>query len=234
MITLRKSHERGHAHHGWLDAYHSFSFADYYDPAHMGFSSLCVLNDDRIAPASGFPAHGHRDMEIITYVLEGTLKHQDSMENGSVILPGDVQRMSAGSGITHSEYNPSRDEPLHLLQIWIVPDKTRIEPGYEQVHFTQDQKRNRLQLIASPEGYEGSVSIHQNAYVYATVLTPGQGVTHTLATQRCAYVHVARGEMVLNGQHLSAGDGARIMHEPTLTLLTHSSAEILLFDLTGC
>lgn len=232
MITVRKSHERGHANHGWLDTYYSFSFASYHDPAQMGFSSLRVINDDRVAPAGGFPTHGHRDMEIITYVLEGSLEHKDSMGNGSVIYPGDVQRMSAGTGITHSEYNPSKSEPLHLLQIWIVPDQLKVVPSYQQIHFTVDQKRNHLQLIASPDGRDGSVTIYQDAFVYATVLEPGHTVTHVTPPQRCAYVHVARGEAVLNGQILSAGDGARIVGEPTLSLLTHSSAEVLLFNLT--
>lgn len=231
MITLRKSHERGHANHGWLDTYYSFSFSSYYDPAQMGFSSLRVINDDRVAPASGFPTHGHRDMEIITYVLEGSLEHKDSMGNGSVIYPGDVQRMSAGTGITHSEYNPSGSETLHLLQIWIVPDQVNAVPSYEQIHFTAEQKRNRLQLVASPDGRNGSVTIHQNAFVYASVLEPGHSVTHKLSPQRCAYVHVARGEVVLNGRMLSAGDGARIIEEQTLEFLAHSSAEVLLFDL---
>lgn len=231
MITLRKSHERGHVNHGWLDTYHSFSFSSYYDPAQMGFSSLRVINDDRVAPASGFPTHGHRDMEIITYVLAGTLEHKDSMGNGSVIYPGDVQRMSAGTGITHSEYNPSRSEPLHLLQIWIVPDQANVTPSYEQIHFTADQKHHRLQLIASPDGRDGSVSIHQNALIYAAVLAPDHIVTHKLAASRCAYVHVARGDATLNGQCLSAGDGARIVNEPELTLAAHNSAEVLLFDL---
>lgn len=231
MITLRKSHERGHANHGWLDTYHTFSFSSYYDPAQMGFSSLRVINDDRVAASGGFPTHGHRDMEIITYVLQGSLEHKDSMGNGSVIYPGDVQRMSAGTGITHSEYNSSRSEPLHFLQIWIVPDQLNVVPSYEQIHFTAEQKRNRLQLIASPDGRHGSVTIYQDAFVYASVLDPGHSVTHELSAQRCAYVHVARGEVTLNGRMLSTGDGARIIDEPTLELLTHSSAEVLLFDL---
>ncbi len=224
MITLRRSHERCHANHGWLDTYYSFSFSSYYDPAHMGFSSLRVINDDCVAPSGGFPTHGHRDMEIITYVLEGSLEHKDSMGNGSVIYPGDVLRMSAGTGITHSEYNPSRSDPLHLLQIWIVPDQVNVVPSYEQIHFTAEQKRNRLQLIASPDGRNGSVTIHQNAFVYASVLEPGHGITHGIALQRCVYVHVARGEVVLNGQVLNVGDGARIVDELTLELLTHNSA----------
>ncbi len=224
MITLRKSHERGHANHGWLDTYYSFSFSSYHDPAQMGFSSLRVINDDRVAPAGGFPTHGHRDMEIITYVLQGSLEHKDSMGNGSVIYPGDVQRMSAGTGITHSEHNPSTSEPLHLLQIWIVPNQTNVTPGYEQIHFTADQKRNRLQLIASPDGRNGSVTIYQDAFVYASVLEPGHSVMHEVSPQRCAYVHVARGEIELNGKILSTGDGARIVGEPTLEFLTHSSA----------
>lgn len=235
MITLRKSHERGHVNHGWLDTYHTFSFSRYYDPAHMGFSSLRVINDDRVAAGGGFPTHGHCDMEIITYVLEGSLEHKDSMGNGSVIYPGDVQRMSAGTGITHSEYNPSRGEPLHFLQIWIMPDQVNVVPSYEQIHFTAEQKRNRLQLVASPDGRNGSVSIYQNAFLYASVLEPGHSVTHELMPQRCAYVHVARGEVELNGRMLSAGDGARIIEEQTLELrptLEHPcSAEVLVFDL---
>ena len=226
MITLRKSHERGHANHGWLDSYHSFSFSSYYDPAHMGFASLRVINDDRVAASGGFPTHGHRDMEIITYVLEGSLEHKDSMGNGSVIYPGDVQRMSAGTGITHSEYNYSSSEPLHFLQIWIVPDQLNVVPSYEQIHFSIEQKRNRLQLIASPDGRIGSVTIHQNAFVYSAVLEPGHSVMHELTPQRCAYVHVARGEVALNGHMLSAGDGARIVNESTLDLLTHSSPAV--------
>ena len=190
----------------------------------MGFSSLRVINDDRVAAGGGFPTHGHCDMEIITYVLEGSLEHKDSMGNGSVIYPGDVQRMSAGTGITHSEYNPSRGEPLHFLQIWIMPDQVNVVPSYEQIHFTAEQKRNRLQLVASPDGRNGSVSIYQNAFLYASVLEPGHSVTHELMPQRCAYVHVARGEVELNGRMLSAGDGARIIEEQTLELLTHSSA----------
>ncbi len=224
MITLRRSHERGHANHGWLDTYYTFSFSSYYDPAQMGFSSLRVINDDRVAAGGGFPTHGHRDMEIITYVLEGSLEHKDSMGNGSVIYPGDVQRMSAGTGITHSEHNPSESEPVHLLQIWIVPDQVNVTPSYEQIHFTAGEKRNRLQLIASPDGRTGSVTIHQDAFVYASLLDPGESVTYGLSPQRCAYVHVARGEVTLNGKILSAGDGARIMQEPTLELRAHSAA----------
>lgn len=231
MITLRKSHERGHANYGWLDTYYSFSFADYYDPRHMGFSALRVINDDRVLPGKGFPTHGHNDMEIVTYVLEGALEHKDSMGNGSVIHPGDVQRMSAGTGITHNEYNPSPTEPLHLLQIWILPDQAGVTPGYEQVHFSDAEKRGRLRPIASPDGREGSVTIHQNAIIYATLLETGDSVTHVPAPGRKAYVHVARGAARLNGQELSAGDGARISDEKEITLTASGKAEILLFDL---
>lgn len=231
MIALRKSQERGHANYGWLDTYYSFSFANYYDPQHMGFSALRVINDDRVLPGKGFPTHAHNDMEIVTYVLEGALEHKDSMGNGSTILPGDVQRMSAGTGITHSEYNPSPIEPLHLLQIWVLPDKTGVTPGYEQIHFSDAEKRGRLRPIASPDGREGSVTIHQNAVVYATLLETGEAVTHALAPGRKAYVHVARGAARLNGQTMDAGDGARIGDEKEITLSTSGKAEILLFDL---
>ncbi|MBI2778404.1 MAG: pirin family protein [Gammaproteobacteria bacterium] len=231
MIILRKSQARGHANHGWLDSYHTFSFAGYYDPAHMGFSSLRVINDDRIAPGAGFGTHGHNDMEIITYVLDGALEHKDSMGNGSVIFPGDVQRMSAGTGITHSEYNASKTEPAHLLQIWILPNQTGVTPSYEQTHFSEADKRGRLRLIASPDGRDGSVKIYQDASVYATVLSAGESVSHALMAGRKAYVHVARGEAQFNGQPLAAGDGARVIDEHSISFTTGSKAEILLFDL---
>ncbi len=231
MIILRKSQARGHANHGWLDSYHTFSFASYYDPAHMGFSSLRVINDDRIAPGAGFGTHGHNDMEIVTYVLDGALEHKDSMGNGSVIVPGDVQRMSAGTGITHSEYNASKTEPGHFLQIWILPNQTGVTPSYEQVHFSEADKRGRLRLIASPDGRDGAVTIHQDASVYATVLHAGDAVSHVLMPGRKAYVHVARGEAQINGQPLADGDGARVIDEHHISLSTGSKAEILLFDL---
>ncbi len=231
MIILRKSQERGHANHGWLDSYHTFSFAGYYDPAHMGFSSLRVINDDRITPGAGFGTHGHNDMEIITYVLEGALEHEDSMGNGSVIVPGDVQRMSAGTGITHSEYNASKTEPGHFLQIWILPNQTGVTPSYEQTHFSEADKRGRLRLIASPDGRDGSVKIYQDASVYATVLYAGESVSHVLMAGRKAYVHIARGGAQLNGQPLAEGDGARVIDEHGISLTADSKAEVLLFDL---
>src|ERR1700675_2039262 len=192
MIALRKAGERGHANHGWLDSYHSFSFADYYDPQHMGYSSLRVINEDYVQPGKGFGTHGHRDMEIITYILEGALEHKDSMGNGSIIRPGDVQRMSAGKGVRHSEFNPSRNELVHLLQIWIEPEVTGIAPGYEEKHFDAASKRGRLRLIASRDGREGSVTIHQDAAVYAALLDGEERAIHALASGRKAYVHVAR------------------------------------------
>jgi hypothetical protein len=231
MITIRPARERGHADHGWLDTWHTFSFADYYDPRHMGFRALRVINEDFVAPGRGFPTHGHRDMEIITYVLEGALEHRDSLGTGSVIRPGEVQRMSAGTGVRHSEANPSASEPLHLLQIWIEPSKSGIAPGYEQKTFAEADKRGRLRLVASPDGAEGSVAIHQDARVYATVLGPGQQVVHRLTPGRHAWLHVARGAVTLNGRRLSAGDGASIADETSVTLAGDTEAEALLFDL---
>ena len=195
MITLRPAKERGHFDHGWLDTYHSFSFSEYHDPAHMGFRSLRVINEDRVDPKAGFPPHSHRDMEIITYVLAGALGHKDSMGNGSVIRPGDVQRMSAGTGVTHSEYNGSEKEPVHLLQIWILPEKRGIAPGYEEKKFPADEKRGRLRLIASRDAAEGSVTIHQDARVYASLLDAGQTVRHPLAPGRGAWLHLVSGEI---------------------------------------
>ena len=232
MITLRKAQDRGHAEHGWLDTWHTFSFAQYHDPAHMGFSDLRVINDDRVQPGQGFGTHGHRDMEIITYVLDGALEHKDSMGNGSVIRPGNVQRMSAGRGVRHSEFNGSQTEPVHLLQIWIEPNVTGIEPGYEEKHFTQDEKRGQLRLIASPDGAAGSVTIHQNARVYAALLDGADTVTHALAVGRKAYVHVARGSVTVIGHALTGGDGARISGESSIDFSKGSQAEILLFDLS--
>ncbi len=231
MITVRKNTERGHANHGWLDSWHTFSFAGYHDPAHMGFGHLRVINDDTVAAGQGFGTHGHRDMEIISYVLDGALEHKDSMGNGSVIRPGDVQRMSAGSGVRHSEYNPSRTERVHFLQIWIEPNVSGIAPGYEEKHFGIDEKRRRLRLVASPNGADGSVTIHQDARVYAALLDGEQTATHTLAPGRRAYVHVARGQVSINGLVLDSGDGARITDETQLTLSSARDAEVLLFDL---
>ena len=231
MLRLRRSEDRGHADHGWLDSRHTFSFADYYDPAEMGFSVLRVINDDRVAPGGGFATHGHRDMEIVSYVLEGALEHKDSMGNGSVIRPGDVQRMSAGRGVRHSEYNPSPEEAVHFLQIWIEPAVKGVEPGYEQKHFAPADRTGRLRLIASPDGAEGSVSIRQDARVYATLLDGNARVAHPLARGRRAYVHVARGEVMVNGEKLREGDGAKIAGVEAVELAAGRAAEVLLFDL---
>ena len=231
MSDIRKAAERGHANHGWLDSYHSFSFADYYDPAHMGYGALRVINDDRVEPGQGFGMHGHRDMEIITYVLEGALEHKDSMGNGSVIRPGNVQRMSAGTGVRHSEFNPSRAERVHLLQIWIEPKFTGVRPGYEEKEFSPAEKTGRLRLIASPDGREGSVTIHQDALVYAALLDGKNAVAHALAPGRRAYVHVARGAVKLNGIELKGGDGVKIAGENELKFSGARQAELLLFDL---
>ena len=231
MIALRKSQERGHANHGWLDSYHTFSFAGYYDPREMGFGTLRVINEDRVAPGQGFGTHPHRDMEIISYVLEGALAHKDSIGTGSVIRPGDVQRMSAGTGVSHSEFNPSPSEGVHFLQIWIEPNQYGVAPGYEQKNFTREEKKGRLRLIASPDGAEGSVKIHQDARVYASVLEGDDAVTYVLPSGRQAYVHVARGSVQLNGTALTAGDGAKITAENELRLSGGQAAEVLLFDM---
>jgi quercetin 2,3-dioxygenase len=231
MIAVRKAEERGHSNHGWLDSYHTFSFADYYDPEHMGFAALRVINEDRVAPGAGFGTHGHRDMEIISYVLEGALEHKDSMGNGSVIRPGEVQRMSAGTGVMHSEHNASDREQVHFLQIWIQPKFTGIRPGYEQKAFSDAEKRGRLRLVASPDGREGSVTIHQDAFVYSGLLAKGESVGHTLAPGRKGYVHLAKGTARLNGERLAAGDGAGVTGAGPLTLSTDDAAEILVFDL---
>ena len=231
MITLRKAEDRGHADHGWLNSRHSFSFADYYDPAHMGFGPLRVINEDRVQPGMGFGTHGHRDMEIISYVLAGQLEHKDSMGTGSIIMPGDVQRMSAGRGVRHSEYNPSRTERVHFLQIWIEPRTTGVEPSYEQKPIAAEEKRGRLRLIASPDGADGSVTIHQDARVYAALLDGADSVAHPVAPGRRAYVHVARGSVRLNGIALGTGDAARITDEAVITLDGAAAAEVLWFDL---
>ena len=231
MIQVRRSEERGHAEHGWLDSRHTFSFADYYDPDHMGYGPLRVINEDRVEPAAGFPTHGHRDMEIISYVLDGALEHKDSLGTGSVIRPGDVQRMSAGTGVRHSEFNASKTEPVHFLQIWIEPDTQGVKPGYEQKRFEAADLTGRMRLIASPDGADGSVRIQQDARVYATKLGASDGVSHRLAAGRRAYVQVARGEAVVNGQRLSAGDGAAVEAEAEIKLSSASSAEVLVFDL---
>lgn len=231
MLTIRRSQDRGHANHGWLDSHHSFSFADYNDPAHMGFSVLRVINEDRVQPGEGFPTHGHRDMEIISYVLEGALEHRDSLGNGSVIHPGDVQRMSAGTGVRHSEYNPSRNESVHFLQIWILPEANHMAPGYEQKKFAPKELDGRLRLVAAPDGRDGAVTIHQDALLYTTRLTGNDSVSHPLAPGRRAYVQVARGSVEVSGERLSAGDGARIENESTVRLTADGPTEVLLFDL---
>jgi redox-sensitive bicupin YhaK (pirin superfamily) len=231
MINIRKSQERGHVNHGWLDSHFTFSFADYYDRKHVQFRTLRVLNDDRIAAGAGFPEHPHRDMEIITYVLEGGLAHQDSMGNGSVIRPGDVQYMSAGTGVTHSEFNASKTEPAHLLQIWMLPEKKGLKPVYGQKSFADGEKRGKLRLVASPDGRDGSVTIRQDNELYATLLGTGESVRHELKPDRHAYVQVARGSVKLNGAELQEGDGAAISAEKAVELTGVQDAEVLLFDL---
>ena len=231
MIILRKSEERGHANHGWLDSYHTFSFANYYDPDYMGFGNLRVINEDRVEPKRGFGTHPHRDMEIITYVLEGALEHKDSIGNGSIIRPGDVQKMSAGTGILHSEYNPSESEPVHLLQIWIMPNQRNLPPSYEQKKFSEAEKRNHLRLIASPDGRENSVTVYQDVNLYATVLDAGKNVSHELKGGREVWLQVVRGEVQLNGIVLGAGDAAAIVDETYLKIEAKTASELLLFDL---
>jgi quercetin 2,3-dioxygenase len=231
MITVRRADERGHFNFGWLNTYHTFSFGDYFDPRNMGFRSLRVINEDWVREGRGFPTHPHKDMEIITYILEGALEHRDSMGTGSVIRPGEVQRMSAGTGVTHSERNPSDTESVHLLQIWIMPDKRNYQPSYEQKTYGDAEKRGRLRLIASPDGLEDSVTIHQDARVYASLIEPGQKIVHKLEPNRHAWVQVARGAIEINGQTLDQSDGAAISNEGSLTITGRDASEILLFDL---
>ena len=231
MITVREAGKRGHANHGWLDSFHSFSFADYYDAAHMGYGPLRVINEDRVQPGMGFGTHGHRDMEIISYVLEGQLSHQDNIGNGSVITPGDVQRMSAGRGVMHSEFNPSKTEGVHFLQIWIEPSTRGIPASYEQNRVEADAKRGKLALIAGPDNSGAAVTIHQDAKIYATLLDGSETVTHAIAPGRRAYVHVARGSVKVNGVALTAGDAVRIEDDARVTLSEGTGAEVLVFDL---
>ncbi|NWJ47923.1 MAG: pirin family protein [Chloroflexi bacterium] len=231
MITLRKADERGHMNYGWLDTRHTFSFSEYYDPQHMGFRQLRVINQDRVKPAMGFPTHPHRDMEIISYVLDGALEHKDSMGNGSVIRPGDVQRMSAGSGITHSEYNHSKDDLVHFLQIWLIPERKGITPGYEQKYFTESDKRGKLRLVASPNGQDDSVSINQDVSLYAALLESGEYLEYKTPDNRYTWVQVARGELMLNEHFLKEGDGVAASPGELLKLVGEEKAEILLFDL---
>jgi redox-sensitive bicupin YhaK (pirin superfamily) len=231
MLQVRKSEERGNANHGWLHSKHTFSFGHYHDPAHTGFGPLLVINEDRVAPGQGFGTHGHRDMEIISYVLEGALEHKDSMGTGSVLHYGDVQRMTAGTGVRHSEFNGSATEPVHFLQIWIQPDVTGIPPGYEEKHFTPESKQGQLRLIASNDGRDGSVLVHQDAAIYATILNGANRIEQPLARGRSAYVHVIRGRVTVNGTALGAGDAAKISDESRITLSQADAAEVLLFDL---
>jgi redox-sensitive bicupin YhaK (pirin superfamily) len=231
MIHIRKSNDRGRTNHGWLDTHFTFSFADYFDPEHVQFRTLRVMNDDRVAGGGGFPMHPHRDMEIVTYVLEGALEHRDSMGNGSVIKPGDVQYMSAGSGVTHSEFNPSKTEAVHLYQIWMLPEKKGLKPAYDQKTFSTAEKQGKLRLVASPDGRDGSLKIRQDNELYATVLGAGDSVEHALKPERHAYVQVARGSVKLNGQQLAEGDGAAISAEKAVELTGVRDSEVLLFDL---
>ena len=230
-MKIRRSDDRGRADHGWLRSFHTFSFADYFDPQQMGFRALRVINEDRVAPGAGFGAHAHRDMEIISYVLEGALEHRDSMGNGSVIRPGDVQRMSAGTGVRHSEYNASKNELVHFLQLWIVPDRPGHPPGYEQQTFPESLRRNTLALVASPDGAGGSVRIHQDARLYSALLSPGATVRFDLHPGRAVWLHVAKGELELDGARLGAGDAAAIETAGALELHGKTESELLLFDL---
>ncbi|MDJ1182566.1 pirin family protein [Roseofilum casamattae] len=230
-ITVRKAAERGHAHHGWLNSYHTFSFASYYDPNYQGFRHLRVINEDRITGGSGFGTHSHRDMEIISYVIEGALEHKDSMGNVAVISPGEVQIMSAGEGVTHSEYNHSQTDLAHFLQIWILPDRKNLTPGYQQQYFAPEAKQDRLKLLVSPDGQEGSVIVHQNMRLYGSVLEAGKSVTHNLESDRYGWLQVVRGSLSVNGIELETSDGAAISGVETLELESQTSAEFLLFDL---
>ncbi|CAG9169101.1 pirin family protein [Cupriavidus pampae] len=231
MIEIRKSNERGYADHGWLKSFHSFSFADYFDADHVQYGPLRVINEDRVAPGMGFGTHGHRDMEIISYVLEGELAHKDSMGNGSVIRPGDVQRMSAGTGVRHSEYNHAAHDTTHFLQIWIMPNQQGIDPGYEERHFDAASKRGRLRLVGSPDGAEGSVVVHQDVRLYAGLFAADESATLALAPGRRAYVHVARGRVTVNGQPLEAGDAAKLEDVAEVKVEQGDDAEVLVFDL---
>jgi hypothetical protein len=231
MMTIRSAEERGHADHGWLDSHHTFSFANYYDPAHMGFRALRVINEDRVQPGQGFGTHPHRDMEILSYVLEGALEHKDSMGTGSVIRPDDVQRMSAGTGVTHSEFNASKTDLVHFLQIWLVPAKQGIRPGYEQKAFGRAEKLGRLRVVASPDGRDGSVTIHTDAIVYAGLFEEGQKAELPIAPGRSVWVHVARGTVKVNGRDLKAGDAAAIQQEELVRIEGVRAGEVLVFNL---
>lgn len=231
MLSIRKANERGHADHGWLNTYHTFSFASYYDPTHMGFRSLRVINEDRVKPGMGFPTHPHQDMEIISYVLEGALEHKDSMGNSSIIRPGEVQRMSAGTGITHSEFNHSGSEEVHFLQIWIVPNQEGVTPGYEQKVFAEQEERGVFRLVASADGREGSVTIHQDANLYAAILDAGEELVYRIPAGRHVWLQVARGKVCVNGVALDQSDGAAMSGEDQVVVTGQNRSELLLFDL---
>jgi quercetin 2,3-dioxygenase len=231
MMQVRKSADRGHADHGWLNTYHTFSFADYQDPAHMGFRSLRVINEDRVQPGMGFGTHGHRDMEIVSYVLDGALEHRDSMGNGQVLRPGEFQRMSAGTGVRHSEFNPSATEPVHFYQIWLLPLSDGIKPSYEQKFYAESEKQGRLRMVASPDGAEGSLTIHQDAKVYLSTLNPGDSVNHTMLAGRHAWLQVLRGAVRVDGELLDTSDGLAVSDERSLAIVGERPAEVMLFDL---
>jgi len=231
MIQVRKAAERGHFDHGWLDTYHTFSFGDYYDPGHMGFRSLRVINDDRVHPGQGFGMHGHRDMEIVTYVLDGALEHKDSMGNGSTIRAGELQRITAGTGVRHSEFNPSDKEGVHLYQIWLLPQRKGLEPGYEELALSEEEKRGRFRLVASPNGAAGSLTIHQDARLYLASLLPGESITQEIEPSRGAWLQVLRGKVNFHGSDLSAGDGVAVTDENAISVQATDPSEVLLFDL---
>ncbi|HEY7424910.1 MAG TPA: pirin family protein [Gemmataceae bacterium] len=231
MIRVRKAAERGHFDHGWLDTYHTFSFGDYYDPDHMGFRSLRVINDDRVQPGQGFGMHGHRDMEIVTYVLDGALEHKDSMGNGSIIQAGELQRMTAGTGVRHSEFNPSDKEWVHLYQIWLLPQRKGLKPSYEQLAVSEEQKRGRFRLVASPDGADGSLTIHQDARLYLASLLPGEGISHEIERGRAAWLQILRGKVDFLGSEIAAGDGVAVTDEKTVAIQAAVPTEVLLFDL---
>jgi len=231
MFRVRKAAERGHFDHGWLDTYHTFSFGEYYDPAHMGFRSLRVINDDRVEPGQGFGMHGHRDMEIVTYVLEGALEHKDSMGNGSILKAGELQRMTAGTGVRHSEFNPSDKEGVHLYQIWLLPERKGLEPSYEEFTVGEDEKRGRFRLVASPTGAEGGLTIHQDVRLYLASLLPGQGIAHQIERGRAAWLQVLRGSVNVHGNDLAAGDGVAVTDDKAIVVQATGQSEVLLFDL---
>jgi redox-sensitive bicupin YhaK (pirin superfamily) len=231
MYRIRHAADRGHFDHGWLDTYHTFSFGDYYDPAHMGFRSLRVINDDRVQPGQGFGMHGHRDMEIVTYVLDGALEHKDSMGNGSTLRAGELQRMTAGTGVRHSEFNPSASESVHLYQIWLLPERTGLKPGYEELALSSAEKQGRFRLVASPEGDDGALTIHQDARLYLASLSPGHSVSHEITPGRAAWLQVLRGNVNVSGNALTAGDAVAVTDEPTLAVHASGDSEVLLFDL---